>query len=79
MSKPNFFIIGAPKAGTTSLYKYLGDHPNVFMSEIKGPHYFASDLPKKRRIIKSKKEYLELFKNVEKHIKNAPQNDVPKT
>ena len=33
MKNPNFFIIGAPKTGTTSLYKYLLEHPNVFMSE----------------------------------------------
>jgi hypothetical protein len=46
MTKPNFFIIGAPKCGTTSLYTYLAEHPNVFMPEWKEPHYFASDLRK---------------------------------
>jgi len=30
--KPNLFIVGAPKCGTTSLYEYLRTHPAVFMS-----------------------------------------------
>lgn len=38
---PNFFIVGAPKAGTTSLYHYLDEHPDVFMSPIKEPNYFS--------------------------------------
>lgn len=41
---PNFFIIGAPKAGTTSLYHYLGQHPDIFMSAIKEPHFFAAEI-----------------------------------
>ncbi|MCM1981522.1 sulfotransferase family protein [Lyngbya confervoides] len=38
---PNFLIIGAAKAGTTSLYDYLSQHPQVFMSPLKEPKYFA--------------------------------------
>lgn len=38
---PDFLIIGAPKSGTTSLYRYLGSHPEIYMSPIKEPHYFA--------------------------------------
>ena len=41
---PNFFIIGAPKAGTTSLYHYLDQHPEIFMSAIKEPHFFADEI-----------------------------------
>lgn len=41
---PNFFIAGAPKAGTTSLYHYLDQHPDIFMSAIKEPHYFAAEI-----------------------------------
>lgn len=41
---PNLFIIGAPKSGTTSLYEYLKGHPQVFMSVVKEPCYFAADL-----------------------------------
>ena len=41
--KPNFFIVGAPKAGTTSLYQYLSQHPDVFMSPNKEPCFLAPD------------------------------------
>lgn len=40
---PNFLIIGAMKAGTTSLYHYLSVHPDVFMSEIKELHFFVAE------------------------------------
>jgi hypothetical protein len=40
---PNFFLAGAPKAGTTSLCHYLDQHPQVYMSPIKEPCYFASE------------------------------------
>lgn len=43
MRKPNFFIIGAPKCGTTSLAAYLAEHPNVFMCYPKEPHFFSTD------------------------------------
>lgn len=39
---PDFLVIGAPKGGTTSLYRYLATHPDVFMSPVKEPHYFIS-------------------------------------
>jgi hypothetical protein len=38
---PNFLIIGAQKAGTTSLYYYLDQHPQVYMSPVKEPHFFS--------------------------------------
>ncbi|WP_204141129.1 sulfotransferase [Halomicronema sp. CCY15110] len=38
---PNFLIIGAPKAGTTSLYKYLQAHPQIFLPDKKEPHFFS--------------------------------------
>jgi hypothetical protein len=37
---PNFFVVGAQKAGTTSLYHYLNQHPEVYMSPRKEPHFF---------------------------------------
>lgn len=58
--KPNFFIVGAPKCGTTALYEYLRPHPNIFMPALKEPHFFASDLgiyPP----IRTLQEYLGLF------------------
>jgi hypothetical protein len=38
---PTFFIIGAPKAGTTSLHHYLEQHPEIQMSMFKEPSFFA--------------------------------------
>jgi hypothetical protein len=40
---PNFLVIGAMKAGTTSLYHYLRRHPQVFMSKIKELDFFAQE------------------------------------
>jgi hypothetical protein len=38
---PNFLVLGAAKAGTTSLHRYLKSHPGIYMSPIKEPRYFA--------------------------------------
>jgi hypothetical protein len=40
---PNFIVIGAMNAGTTSLYRYLSAHPQVFMCDPKEPEFFASE------------------------------------
>lgn len=39
--KPNFFVVGPPKAGTTSLYNYLIQHPDIFMPARKEPYFFG--------------------------------------
>ena len=44
---PTFVVIGANKAGTTSMHHYLGQHPDVFMSAVKEPHYFSLDPARK--------------------------------
>ncbi|RMH75155.1 MAG: sulfotransferase, partial [Cyanobacteria bacterium J007] len=41
MTLPNFLILGAPKAGTTALYYYLEQHPEIYMSPVKEPNFFA--------------------------------------
>jgi len=41
---PNFFLAGAPKSGTTSLYRYLDQHADIYLSSIKEPHYFAPEI-----------------------------------
>jgi len=40
---PNFLIIGAAKSGTTALYQYLKQHPQVFMPALKEPRFFAHE------------------------------------
>jgi hypothetical protein len=45
MALPDFFVIGAPKAGTTALHAALAAHPGLFMSRVKEPTFFISDGP----------------------------------
>lgn len=60
--RPNFFIIGAPKCGTTSLDNWLGAHPAVFLSPMKEPHYLSTDLA--NRSVTNAAQYEKLFQNV---------------
>ena len=39
---PNFMLVGALKCGTTSLYHYLNEHPQIYMPKIKEPRFFIS-------------------------------------
>jgi len=57
--KPNFFIIGAPKCGTTSLHHYLNGHSQITMSVPKEPHYFSTDI--NNGGIRNREEYLGCF------------------
>jgi hypothetical protein len=62
INKPNFIIVGTAKAGTTSLYDILKDHPDIFLPKIKEPHFFSGvNTPAS---IKTWEEYLTLFGNV---------------
>ena len=40
MFLPDFFVVGAPKSGTTALFDCLKQHPDIFMSPVKEPKYF---------------------------------------
>jgi hypothetical protein len=60
MKRPNLFIVGAPRCGTTAMYQFLGQHPECYMSPKKEPYFFGSDLEwRKRRI--DRERYLALF------------------
>lgn len=61
MAIPTFFIVGAPRCGTSSLYTYLTAHPRVFMSTPKEPHHFGSDLQFRWRPYADRARYLALF------------------
>ncbi|UCF19045.1 MAG: sulfotransferase [Gemmatimonadota bacterium] len=66
--RPNFFIVGAPKCGTTALSEYLREHPSIFMSTPKEPHYFAADFnPYVRHYVHTLDEYLALFEACKEH------------
>lgn len=59
---PTFFLVGAPKAGTTSLFAYLQQHPEVFMSAVKEPHYFSYAGERKPHWgVRTRAEYEALF------------------
>jgi hypothetical protein len=64
--KPNFFVLGAPKCGTTSLAQWLASHPSVFMSPEKEPHFFNTD---DRRLVTTVDKYADLFGGAdERHV-----------
>jgi len=65
---PNFFIVGTPRAGTTTLYDFLKRTEGVFMSSHKEPHYFSSIESSSLYPppIRDKKKYLSLFNKVKK-------------
>ncbi len=55
--RPNLFVIGAMKSGTTSLHEYLNSHPQIAMSREKEPGYFVEELS----LHKGEEWYLSLF------------------
>ena len=78
MTMPNFFIIGAQKAGTTSLYHYLNQHPQIYMSPVKEPFFFDHEINSKGDVVQQEfagrrqaprfanlEEYQALFRGVD--------------
>jgi hypothetical protein len=61
VKRPDVFIVGAFKAGTTSMYEYLRAHPQIFMSVPKEPTHFGTDLTVRYRRM-TDAEYLALFR-----------------
>lgn len=58
---PNFLIIGAPRSGTTHLYRGLRQHPQVFMSDFKEPMFFAHENHPRAGVISDLQAYQALF------------------
>ena len=71
--RPNLFIIGAMKSGTSSLHSYLSTHPSIFMCEPKEPSYFVDAAQLKlywpsmwdKRFWKDESTYLKLFEKAD--------------
>lgn len=64
--RPDFLVVGAAKAGTTSLYAYLAAHPGVYMSPVKEPHFYSRVEPDPRvvsiyTIVRDDAAYARLF------------------
>jgi len=66
-NKPNFFLVGAAKSGTTSLSAWLDSHPDLYLSPIKEPNYFSTDID----VSKFRKGYLKSF-DAEDSIESKP-------
>src|SRR5580704_895448 len=61
MRKPDFFVVGAPKSGTTAISNYLSKHPDIFMAR-KEMHHFGGDLRFGRQFYRrDTREYLSEF------------------
>ena len=58
---PEVYVVGAARAGTTSLWSYLAQHPQIFMSRLKEPHFFSGLRPGLFRTISDADAYLDLF------------------
>jgi hypothetical protein len=61
MVKPNFFMVGAPRCATTTMYTYLKQHPDIYLSLLKEPIYFGSDLTRQPLAVTDEASYLGLF------------------
>lgn len=70
---PNFFIVGAARAGTTSLDRYLSQHPEIFITSRKDAHFFATEhFPRtgpgdevmNKKVIRDEEQYAQLFSRV---------------
>ena len=62
---PDFYIVGAPKAGTTSLYEYLAGHPDVFLPDQKELWLFGSDLDVRNRRRWTADDLTDLYRGAE--------------
>ncbi len=63
---PDFYILGAPKAGTSSLARYLDEHERIFVSDPKEPRFFAEDFAD--RPITDEAAYLDLFDGLDDDV-----------
>ncbi len=75
MKTPNFFIVGAPKCGTTAMYEYLAAHSDIYMPTFKEPHFFAEDMPERRQIT-SMDRYESLFPHTSQQYRRQGEASV---
>ncbi|HEY1449739.1 MAG TPA: sulfotransferase [Solirubrobacteraceae bacterium] len=61
LRKPDFFIVGHQKCGTTALYEMLKRHPQIYLPDVKEPRYFVPELLRPDRKLSTLDGYLELF------------------
>lgn len=83
-NKPDFIVVGAAKCGTTSIFNYLNQHPDIFIPKVKECRFF-SNLPKNFKGlgaeffpntgITDEKTYFDLFKGYEDNVCGDISND----
>jgi len=72
VKRPDLFIVGAQRCGTTALDAYLGRHPQIFMCRPKEPHHFCPDLNNRvDRFIRDRTEYLRLFEGATTEMRSG--------
>ena len=62
--KPNLFVVGVARAGTSSWHNYFKQHPDIFMSEEQRPNFFGEYDDVNRKYFDAEEKYLDLFKDV---------------
>lgn len=65
MTLPNFMIVGVERCGTTSLYNWLREHPEICMSEIKEACFYAAVDERSVAAAKSRREYESMWRSCE--------------
>ena len=74
IKNPNFLVVGAAKSGTTSIYYYLKQHPEIFLPDLKECRFFSNiktsinnpitNKPHNVGIINNYDDYIKLFENI---------------
>ena len=75
---PTFLVVGAPKTGTTSLYHYLKQHPQIFMSPVKEPSYFCTEIRPEYFSEPSKSQVTQQAAVLRSHLRDAKPGTPPR-
>jgi len=75
---PNFFIAGASKTGTTSLYHWLAAHPQVYMSPNKEPSYFSTETRPENFAPEYQAMVRQQMEDVKRFVNEGPEPKLPR-
>ncbi|MEO1082876.1 MAG: sulfotransferase, partial [Acidobacteriota bacterium] len=65
MRWPDFFLVGAARSGTTSMFTLLKQHPDIFVSVLKEPHFFGTDLTRQPHTVRDRDLYGRFFEDAD--------------
>jgi hypothetical protein len=66
---PNLFLVGVVRGGTSSLWGYLNQHPEIYMASVKEPHFFTEANPAWAPAYKDERAYLDLFAGARERVR----------